>query len=360
MVNVYGKQMTKRDFYRYFGDPSAYAAVIPSVLDAGKGTGTKSLRIYTGAGLDFTVLPGRAMDIAWTNYQGKSLVYMAKPGITHPRYYESQGLGFLRGFFGGLLTTCGMTYFGAPNVDNGVELGLHGRASFNEAEDVSVKHEWEGDDLYLSVEGSMREARVFGENIIMRRRISVKAGENVIKLEDRIENLGFEAQPFMLLYHINYGFPLLSPECKLYSPSKKVIARDADAEANDGVAKYAEFQPATAGYKEQVFFHEVGTDTKGNTMCALINETLNLGILQKWNVKELPEFVEWKNMLEGDYVLGLEPGTATPIGRSSVREQGKLLMIQPGETKHVSIEISVLDSKEQFTNAISQIKKLVS
>ena len=53
----------------------------------------------------------------------------------------------------------------------------------------------------------MREAQMFGENIILTRKIWVKAGENIIHLEDSIENLGFTAQPYMLLYHINYGFP---------------------------------------------------------------------------------------------------------------------------------------------------------
>ncbi|MHB8279267.1 MAG: DUF4432 family protein [Candidatus Humimicrobiaceae bacterium] len=44
---------------------------------------------------------------------------------TSPVYYESKGFEFLRTFYGGLLTTCGLTHIGAPAKDGNEELGLH-------------------------------------------------------------------------------------------------------------------------------------------------------------------------------------------------------------------------------------------
>ena len=358
MVNVFGTTMSKREFLRYFGDATAFAGIVPMTLENGKAAGVKALRIYTGAGLDFTVLPGRAMDIAWASYNSKSLVFISKTGVTSPIFYEARNKDFLRTFYGGLLTTCGLTYFGSPDIDNGEELSLHGREANNITEDVSIHQKWDGDELTLSVEGRMREAQMFGENIILTRKIWVKAGENIIHLEDSIENLGFTAQPYMLLYHINYGFPLVSPDTKLYTSSTEVSPRDNEAAADDGVANYSIFDPPLPGYKEKCYFHTFRTDNEGNTTLALINEPLNLGIWQRWNINELPAFTQWKNLLEGDYVLGLEPGTATPIGRSKVREQGQLLMIEPGEMKHVGIEFGIMDSPDKFTLIKDQIDRL--
>jgi hypothetical protein len=42
-------------------------------------------------------------------------------------------------FFGGLLTTCGLTYFGDPGRDGDEELGLHGRYSAQSARSLRIR-----------------------------------------------------------------------------------------------------------------------------------------------------------------------------------------------------------------------------
>src|SRR5258705_13654089 len=83
----------------------------------------------------------------------------------------------LRSFFGGLLTTCGLTQVGQPCVDGDEQLGLHGRIGNTPAEDVWAHAEWQGEDYGLSAGGTMRETRVYGEDLPLSRRIRVRLGE---------------------------------------------------------------------------------------------------------------------------------------------------------------------------------------
>ena len=357
-MNVFGKTLSKREFLERFAHPSQFAGAIPCILDYGKATGLKAVRVYTGAGLDFTILPTRGMDIAWATFNGKSLGFLSKTGPVHPRYYESKGLEWLRTFFGGLLTTCGLTYMGAPCIDEGEELGLHGRITNIEAEDISIEQEWQDDEYIISVKGKVAEVKFFGVNLQLTRKITVIAGQNIIKIDDTIENLGFKEEPLMVLYHFNFGYPLLSETAKLYASGNKVIPRDEEAKSNRGVEEYNVFQPPTKDYKEKVFFLDLKADKNGMTKIVLINEAMGIGIYEKFNKNQLPKFTEWKMMGQSEYVLGLEPGTAVPNGRKWVREQGELMLIQPGEVKTFSIELGVLENKAQFEETIDSIMNI--
>ena len=55
----------------------------------------------------------------------------------------------------------------------------------------------------------MREARVFGPRLTLRRRITSALGSTKTTIEDTVENAGFGEEPFMLLYHVNAGYPVL-------------------------------------------------------------------------------------------------------------------------------------------------------
>ena len=72
----------------------------------------------------------------------------------------------------------------------------------------------------------MREAELFGENMVLRRSIESVAGSKSIKVIDEIENEAYRDEPLMLLYHINLGYPFLTPAMKFYIPTKKVTPRD--------------------------------------------------------------------------------------------------------------------------------------
>ncbi len=358
MVNVFGTKMSKKDFLKHFGDSSQYASAIPVELDYGTATGIKATFVKTGTGLEYMVLPGRALDIAYASYKGFALGWISKTNIVNPKYYEADGKKWLRNFYGGLLTTCGLTYMGAPCVDNGESLGLHGRVSNAEAYDVAVKNDWIEDDLFLSISGKVRETMVFGENLVMSRKISSKAGASEISIETSVENFGFESQPLMLLLHINFGFPLVSSDSAIYGIIKSIAPRDEIAARDDGVANFNNFHQPTHLYQEKVFFIEFGANKSGDTELLLYNKKLQLGVSERYNLKELPYFTMWKQMGESDYVLGLEPGTAYPLGRDKIRERGELMIIKPGEVKQFDLKLSVIEGQEAIEKEKINIDKL--
>ncbi|MEK6571380.1 MAG: DUF4432 family protein, partial [Bacteroidota bacterium] len=176
MPTLYGKSYKREELLKRVGNVSQVGGVTLCTLQDGPEAGVRAAEFRTGSGLGFVVLLDRGMDISRAEFQGASLAWRSAAGDVHPTFYEPEGLGWLRTFEGGLVTTCGLTYLGAPCVDEGRELGLHGRISHIPARSVASGGEWTGDEYTMYVEGEMRESVVFAENVLMRRRIEAKLG----------------------------------------------------------------------------------------------------------------------------------------------------------------------------------------
>jgi hypothetical protein len=343
-----GRTWTRQEIVERVGDPAQLAFARGVVLADGKAEGVRAVEVATGSGLAFTVLPGRGMDISAASYRGKALSFQSGTGVTSPAYYEEAGGAWLRTFHAGLLTTCGITNAGAPSVDQGRAFGLHGRLANAAAEDLCVQQDWQGDEFEIRVAGTMREATAMAENMRLRRSIETRLGARGFRLCDTVTNCGFEAQPLMLLYHFNYGFPLLSPGSRVVGPVRATEARDEEARRDRGVQECMRFQEPVQGYREKVFFHSLAADPRGRTFIALVNGDCGdgspLGIVARWNATELPFLTEWKMPCRGFYVVGLEPGTVTPLGRGPLREAGTLPQLAGQASYTVTIDVEVLDS----------------
>lgn len=341
MPHLFGKTYASADLRRRVGDMSQLAGIRSITLNDGPETGVRALDVRTGSGLRFTVLPDRGLDIADTEWNGTSLVWHSSTGITHPAYFEPAGIGFLRGFYGGLLVTCGFMNVGAPAEDNGEHFGLHGRASNLPAKQVHYETEWQGDDYILRISGKVRETRLFGENVLLTRTLTTKLGSRTIAITDVFENQGFAPTPLMVLYHINTGFPLLDDNSELLINSD-LIPRDAEAAKGLDVARQG--APPTPDFKEQVHQHRVTPAADGWATTVLINRHFNggLGLSVRYRPDELPYFWQWRMVGEGAYVMGLEPANCSVMGRGEGRRQGLLPILAAGEQKTHHLEIEVL------------------
>ena len=352
MATLHGKSWSKTELLSYIGDPAQMAGVRPYTLHGGKAEGVSAVDVQTGAGLQLTVLPGRGMDIPDARYRGIPLHFASGTGITSPAYYEEPGFGWLRSFFVGLLTTCGIVYSGQPDNDQGEAFGLHGRISNAGAENVCVNQEWQGDEYVMTVQGMLRECRAMGEFMTLTRRIETRLGWKKFMLTDVIENRGFTPQPLMMLYHFNVGFPLLGPNARVVAPILKTEPRNEHARRDRGVEECLSVPAPVPGYQEKVFFHDLAADRDGQTFVALLNTDIGdgtpLGIIERFSINQLPKFTQWKMPCQGFYVMGLEPGTVTPVGRSALRQQHALPMLDAQAHYQVSIEIEVIDSLADF------------
>lgn len=219
MARLFGREWSKGDLVRRVGRMSALCGARLGQLDDGSERGVRVADVWTGSGFAFTVVLDRGMDVARADWQGRSLAWHSSTGVVTPAFFEPEGLGWLRTFYGGLVVTCGLTYAGAPCEDEAEALGLHGRFSHLPASGVAVEQGWQGDDYQVSVRGQVRETRVFGENICLTRSITARLGENRFFLHDAVENEGFDAAEHMILYHVNIGFPALDDGAELVSPT---------------------------------------------------------------------------------------------------------------------------------------------
>ncbi len=349
MAFLYGKERPRHEIMQKVGDISQIAGATSARLDDGRADGTRTVEVRTGTGLRFTIVPGRGMDICSADYCGYALSFVSKTGIVHPSFYETEYDGFHRSFFAGLLTTCGLRNIGSSCEDNGEFLGLHGRLSNIPADNVCIDNFWDKDEFIMQVSGSVRESKLYGENMVLQRKITTRLGSNEIRITDRIENQGFLAQPLTLLYHCNFGFPLLDVTSRLFLPEGETRARDDCALAS--LDRLDQFEAPQPTYPETVFYHDRGADIEGNTYAAIFNPTLltnGLGILICYNKNELPYISEWKNMAQGDYVVALEPCNCFPDGRREIRHAGMLNCLEPGETKEVNISFHIVSSQNEL------------
>lgn len=343
-MKIFGIEFSKKDILERVGDISQLCDATLYSLEDGKGRGLRAVTVRNSV-LNYTILVDRGMDIFTIDYKGIPVSYVSKTGITSPAYYESRGYEWLRTFYGGALLTCGLTHVGVPEG----ERGLHGRISNSHCEDLSISKYWRSDKYVVEVSGTVREAVVFGEHLKMRRKIITELGASWIKVETEIENCSFERTPLMVLYHMNFGFPVLTASSELVAPFEESVPRDEEAQ-KDG-KNFVKFQDPTPGYKERVFFHKLKHVEDSKTFVAVVNKNFEnkiLGVLMKWDLEQMPYLTEWKMMGQSDYVLGIEPGNCYPVGRHGAERRGELQYIEPLETQRFDIEISVFDDFEKY------------
>jgi galactose mutarotase-like enzyme len=318
----------------------------------GKAKGVSTLRVRTATGLEFWVLPDRGMDIFEATFMGQSLCWHSPAGVVHPAYYSSRGLEWLKNFAGGLLTTCGLSHAGAPSEDSGESLGLHGPIANIPAEHVTWSETWEGDDCILSVSGKVRETSVHGPNLLMERTISTSLSSSAFNIHDVVENQGPKDSPFMLLYHFNFGFPLLTDRSKVYSPSHAV--EPINELSQRSVDEWDSFEAPVQGATERVYFHQMQPDSEGRVTVVLVDDHAHpeLGIALSYDAATLPQFTQWKMTGTNHFVLGLEPGNCTSLGRAAERKRGRLQHLAPGERREHHLELRILKGATEIAEAI--------
>ncbi len=343
MPTLWNSTYTREELLSRVGSMDQLGGAKRFRLEEGPEDAMLAAEMRTGSGLNLWVSPTRGMDVTHAEYNGIPLAWRSRTGDVHSAYFEPPGMGWLRGFFGGLITTCGLTYLGAAGPDGDEDLGIHGRISYTAARNVLVDNDWDGDDYVMRVQGRMTESTVFGDTLVLTRCIWARLGEPRFFVHDRVENRGRNPSPFMLLYHVNVGFPLVHPDARLLLPTEHVEPRDDAAQVGRG--RFDRFEDPAPDYAERVYFHTMKPRADGRVHAAIVNPTIGggIGMYLRYDPLELPCFTEWKMMNSDEYVVGLEPGNCLPLGRAVERAEGRLRHLEPGEVQDVHLEFGVLD-----------------
>jgi hypothetical protein len=351
MVRLYGKNYTRKELLRHIGRIGQVGGARAFEFIEGAARGMVGVDVRSGSGLNYTVLPGRGLDISDLEYKGIPLAWRSCSGDRHPTFYEPEGFRWVRTFGGGALVTCGLDQIGTPGEEAGEEYGLHGRYSATPAERFHCDEEWRGNDCIVFVEGRVRQACLFRENLLLERRIETPLGEDRILIHDRVENAGGRPQVHMILYHCNFGFPLIDQGTRLYASAEAIVPRD--DEAARGLDR-AMIMEAPERREEQCYFYTMNP-RKGWVEVALANRKLGIGVLLRYRADTLPSFTQWKCLANGDYVVGLEPSNCDLLGRVEARRQKKLVVLRPGEIVDYELKLQILAGKKAIDEAVERI-----
>ncbi len=348
-MRLYGKQWTRREIEARVGSVAQIGGVRRLTLTEGKEAGTEVIEVRTGAGLSFEIIPSKGMDISLAQLWGTPISWQASNGNAHPAFYEPEGTGWLRTASGGLLMTCGLAHAGSPSQDETGSYGLHGRVHHTPARNVCIREEWVGDDLEWSVSGIVEETAIFGSKLRLTRELSGRLGDNRIAIRDRVENFGFRPAEHMMLYHFNFGFPLLGERTEIRLPeADREVRADGGGAALESCVSWEAPNPDA---EETVFYHSLrceAVDEKGMAKATIVQPEFPTAggmrateVSLSWSADTLPLLVQWRMPGAGEHVLGLEPSNCRVEGRESERLRGGLFVLEPGQSVNYRLELNV-------------------
>ena len=354
MVELFGKALTRDTLAQRTGDPDQIVGWELVTLADGPGRGVRLLQGRTGGGLSFRIAVDRGFDVVAAAYNGVQVGWQSAAGIQNPALHASElegGLGLLRSFTG-LLATCGLDHFGGPETGSAahfiypyrdtVNYPLHSRISQIPAHLAGHGVAWNerGDGGTVWCEGVVRQAVVFGEVLELRRRVEAAIGGTTLTLRDVVTNRGARPTPHMMLYHYNFGYPLLDEGAEFLAPVREVVRTVHEDPRAQGVG-YREMAPPNADFTEQVYQHAVAADADGIAPAALINPALGLAASVEFRPAELPVLTQWQSLQAGIYALGIEPCTNHLLGRAGAEQRGELIWLAAGESRAYTTAVAI-------------------
>lgn len=332
--------MNKRELLSLCGSIEQVAGVRRAEYQDGRASALRCALVKSGP-LEYALMLDKCLDPAWITYRGVNLSVLTKPGLQGRNPYDTAGAEAVRSVMGGAMFTCGLDNVHGNRQVDGVEYPVHGRMRTTPAEKVGMDAWFDGDDYRIQVRGEMRQGKIFGENMVLRRTVETVYGSRTIRIRDEIENQGFAPEPLCFLYHCNAGYPLLAPGTRVLLPDKSCTPRDSDAER--GMEQRFVMGAPRAGEPEQVFQHVLAADENGNTFGAFVNDELGLGLCIRWNVRQIPFMTQWKSAAAGDYAAALEPTNVGFAGRG-----GQVQSLEPFETRVNELSFTVIEGRDEI------------
>lgn len=256
-------------------------------LEGGKEKGIDVIDCDNGK-LRFLLNVSKACDVMQLYHEGQNTSFISKNGFT------LREPPFGNRFEGGMLYTCGLDNVGGMRDGNPVHGSLHNIP----AEIVRAECNSEG----IVVEAIIRDTALFGKNLVLRRRIYSAIGSESLRLEDTLVNEGYRTENYCVLYHVNFGYPLLDEGARIVADVAKCDPRTDWARENE--ATVCEITEPLPEQKETCYFL-----TFNQPCISLVNDKLGKSVTLSYSGDTLPHFVEWKSMACGTYALGFEPTT---------------------------------------------------
>jgi galactose mutarotase-like enzyme len=342
------------------GSSNERPRVTKRTLRGGLSDGVDVIDVDNGAAR-FILVPTRGMGIARAWFGDSQPLGWKSPisGPVHPQFVplaEAGGLGWLDGF-DEFLCRCGLESNGSPEYADGkLKYPLHGRIANRPAHRVQVDFDRQTNELVI--EGEVEESRFLFQKLRLVTTVRTRLGEHGFRIRDEVTNLRGVPSSMQLLYHINFGPPLLGAGAQLLAPIAELVPRNAHAAAD--LATWNQYTAPQAGFSEQVYFARLAADAESQTRVVLRNARGDRAASLRFRTDQLPCFTMWKNTAAtaDGYVTGLEPGTNYPNGRSFEEANRRVVPLAPGEARVFELACELHGNAEEAAAAQRHVAEL--
>lgn len=311
------------------------AFALQHVVAEGASSGDRVVMVQPDGGIHARVLPDRGLDVGAAWFEGRPVSWTSAVGECRGGACDD-GLGWLRGWGGGLLTTCGLRNVGLPSEGH----GQHGTVTDLRARDLVVCRRRESPESpeHVVVTGTLVDAGI-GRSLVLRRRIVFTVGTGQVMVHDRLRNDGSVTEQAPVLYHVNFGFPFLEPRSRLVGAYRTL--------GDDQTPFRTEMGPPQ-DEADQVVEHLVqpgassGRGDEGSwAALTLTSPRTGLAATVSWRTETLPRVHTWRRWSPGAYVMAVEPANCSVEGRAADREAGRAPMLEPGQERCTDVAVTV-------------------
>ena len=327
------------------------------VLHSGKQEGSKILVITSQDGLTITLSPTRGMNLLHIEGFGAKMGWDSPvKEVVNPAFINLEsrnGLGWLEGF-NEMMVRCGYEWTGHPVTADGQIYTLHGKAGNTPASQVEVEvadaapHE-------IRIRGLVKESTFKKADLQTMTELRYVPGSNSFSLHDVLTNHADYPHDYQIIYHSNFGMPILEEGARFLAPISSISPFN--DYAKEGLKTWQTYAGPTKGFDEMVFNIQPLSGEDHQTLAAVVNKAGDKGAAIQFDTRQLPVLTLWKNTdtVKQGYVTGIEPGTNYAYPVTIEREQKRVKQLEPGASTQFNLTYTLLHSSEQVADVEKKI-----
>lgn len=315
------------------------AGVQEYLSDCGDGRNWRVIEITPYRGIHLKILPA--------SFNGIPLNWVGHAGENGPTP-ELKGWEWEDKFAGGLLTTCGLSNVGAPSE----ECGLHGVINHLSADKIKIDRSICDGEVVIKISATLFEKTLEGGLFQFDRIFEVRTGKGELRIYDNTKNLSNIRLPAPILYHFNFGWPVIDINTKIEINNHNGI-RVVEGRIEDSPFDWAEPWLDMADVSPITVEHLLCSHAlKGNV--TILARNVGLAIEICWSKKNLPRLNQWINTGLGRGVVAIEPSNCSTLGKAHDREEGRLIFIEARKNRRtfLKIDVSEIPKLNSQTNRI--------
>lgn len=338
----------------------SHFSIEQKVLHGGKQEGSKVLIISSKDGLTIALSPTRGMNLLHVEGFGVRMGWDSPvKEVVNPAFINLEsrnGLGWLEGF-NEMVVRCGYEWTGHPVAADGQIYTLHGKVGNTPASQVEVEVS-DTAPYEIRVRGLVKESTFKKADLQTMTELRYVPGSNSFSLHDVLTNHADYPHDYQIIYHSNFGKPILEEGARFLAPMESISPFNDYAKG--GLKEWQTYLGPTKGFDEMVFNIKPLSDTNHRTLAAVVNKAGDQGASIQFDTRQLPVLTLWKNTdtEKQGYVTGIEPGTSYAYPVTIEREQKRVKQLQPGESTQFDLTYTLLHSSSQVSATEKAIKAI--